>query len=312
MDNEGGFIAVFVIAVAAVTFLHNTGRGLQALKLGEEWLIFLNANARVKEYHWFSPVYQAINTLMFNAAYKVSNYTSAVRYAKELLIIYHAFGDTLNEGRVSFGLGQIYQKQNQFEKAREYYQLAADITRSTGDKQTEAQCYMIIGKLFNSLCEYHKAEDYYKKALTITVSNGDRGSEATIYGNQGTIVQSLGEYNRAEEYYKKALAIRKEIGDRKGEATDYGNLGIIKSQGKYEKATKYIERALLIRKEIGDRKGEASDYGNLATLFHLFSLLHLCFCPSTVTLMAVSLEASLTSASFSGFAIIQHFFPFGK
>ncbi|XP_022810481.1 uncharacterized protein LOC111347506, partial [Stylophora pistillata] len=167
MDNQDEWM---VIVLTIVAFFLNTGRGLQATKLGEEFLIFLTSNARIKEYHLF---YEEINLLMFDAAYKVSNYTSAERYAKELLIIYHTSGDTLREGRVSLVLGMIYQKQNKFERAREYYQKAAVVTRSTGDKQTEALCYMMIGKLFNSLCEYHKAEEYYKKALTITVSNGD-------------------------------------------------------------------------------------------------------------------------------------------
>ncbi|XP_022784317.1 tetratricopeptide repeat protein 28-like [Stylophora pistillata] len=285
MDNEEGLM-VSAIVFGVVAYLLNTGRGLQAMKLGKECLIFLTSKARIKEYHWF---YGAINLLMFDAAYKVSNYTSAERYAKELLIIYHASSDTLKEGRLSLVLGQIYQKQNEFEKAREYYQKAADITRSTGDKQTEERCYIMIGNLFNSLCEYHKAEEYYKKALTITVSNGERDREATIYGNLalavrkeigdregeaadygnlGTLFHSLGDYKKAQEYTEKALAIRKQIGDRKGEATGYGNLGtLFQSFGEYKKAQEYTEKALAIRKEIGDREGEAADYGNLGTLF---------------------------------------------
>lgn len=108
MDNEGGLM-VSAIVYVVVTYLLNTGLGLQAMKIGEEWLIFPTSNARVKEYHWFSLVYQVTNRLMFNAAYKVSNYTSAERYAKELVIIHHASGDTLKEGELSLKLEQIYQ-----------------------------------------------------------------------------------------------------------------------------------------------------------------------------------------------------------
>ena len=37
-----------------------------------------------------------------------------------------------------------------------------------------------------------------------------------------------------------------------------------------------------------------------------------CFCPCTVTLMDVSLNASPTLSSLAGFAMIQHFLSFGK
>ena len=37
-----------------------------------------------------------------------------------------------------------------------------------------------------------------------------------------------------------------------------------------------------------------------------------CFCPCTVTLMDVSLKASLTLSSLAGFEMIQHFLSFGK
>ena len=272
MDNveEFGTISSMLIGVDVATFLLNTGRGLQAMMLGEACLIFLKSKELEKKTCFL--FIRTIKMIMFNAACMASSYTSAERYAKELLVMYHASSDTIVEERtiniITFELGKIYQIQNEFEKAKQYYQRAIDLTKSTADKETEAKCYLALGGLSYSRSEYHKAKRCYEKAVAITVSYGDRIREAIIYGNLGRVVQSLGEYDKAEKYYKKALEIRKKTGDREEEANDYGNLGtLFYSLGEYEKAKEYIERALAIRKEIGDRKGEATDYGNLGTLF---------------------------------------------
>ena len=268
MDNVEELIETFsmVIGLVVATFLLNTGRGLQAMMLCEECLNFLKSD-ELKSRTRFQ-IIMAVYTLMLQAACMASNYTSAERYAKELLDMYHASGDTIEEGKMTFKLGKIYESQNEFEKAKQYYQKAIDMTKCTADKKIEAKCYLAMGNISYSRSEYHKAKKYFENALAITVSYGDRIREATIYGNLGTVVQSLGEYDKAEEYYKKALEIRKKTGDREGEAADYGNLGtLFHSLGEYQKAKEYTEKALAVRKEIGDRKGEAADYGNLGTLF---------------------------------------------
>ena len=269
MDNveEFGTISSMLIGLEIATFLLNTGRGLQAMMLGEACLIFLKSKELEKKTCFL--FIRTIKMIMFKAACMASSYTSAERYAKELLDMYHASGDTIEEGKMTFKLGKIYESQNEFEKAKKYYQKAIDVTECTADKQTRGKCYFAMGHLSYSRSEYHKAKKYFENALAITVSYGDRIREATIYGNLGTVVQSLGEYDKAEKYYRKALEIRKKTGDREGEAADYGNLGtLFHSLGEYEKAKEYTEKALAIRKEIGDRKGEAADYGNLGTLFH--------------------------------------------
>ena len=268
MDNVEELMETFsmLIGLVVATFFLNTGRGLQAVMLGEECLNFLKSDELESKTRF--RLIMEIYTLMFQAACMASNHTSAERYAKELLDMCHASGDTIEEGKMTFKLGKIYEGQNEFEKAKQYYQKAIDMTECTADKQTRGKCYFAMGHLSYSRSEYHKAKRYFENALAITVSYGDRIREATIYGNLGTVLQSLGEYGKAEKYYKKALEIRKKTGDREGEAADYGNLGtLFQSLGEYEKAKEYTEKALAIRKEIGDREGEAADYGNLGTLF---------------------------------------------
>ena len=94
MDNVEELMATFsmVIGLVVATFFLNTGRGLQAVTLGEECLIFLKSN-ELKKKTCFQ-ITMGINMLMFKAACMASNHTSAERYAKELLDMCHASGDT--------------------------------------------------------------------------------------------------------------------------------------------------------------------------------------------------------------------------
>ena len=215
MDNVEELMATFsmVIGLVVATFFLNTGRGLQAVMLGEECLNFLKSDELESKTRF--RLIMEIYTLMFKAACMASNHTSAERYAKELLDMHHASGDTIEEGKITLTLGKIYQSQNEFEKAKQYYQKAIDVTECTADKQTREKCYFAMGHLSYSRSEYHKAKKYFENALAITVSYGDRIREATIYGNLGTVLQSLGEYGKAEKYYKKALEIRKKLATEK-------------------------------------------------------------------------------------------------
>ena len=152
MDNVEELMATFsmVIGLVVATFFLNTGRGLQAVMLGEECLIFLKSNELKKKTCLLFTM--GINILMFKAACMASSYTSAERYAKELLDMYHASGDTIEEGKITLILGKIYQSQNEFEKAKQYYQKAIDVTECTADKQTGAKCYFAMGHLSYLLC----------------------------------------------------------------------------------------------------------------------------------------------------------------
>ena len=163
MNNVEKVMVTFPMSVGftVVTFLVNTGRGLQAMMLGEECLISLKSD-KLESKTGFK-LTKAINAIMLDVAFTASNYTSAERYAKELLDMYHASGDTFEEGRITFKLGEIYQHQKEFKKAKQYYQKAVDMTKCNADKKTEAKCYLAMGNLSYSRSEYHKAKRYYER-----------------------------------------------------------------------------------------------------------------------------------------------------
>ena len=270
MNHLDCVFQVICVGFAIASFLLNTGRGIKAIEVSKECLIFLNHKVlRKEEGQFVDLVTIAIYEIIFIAYCFIPDYTNAIKHGNQLLDIYYECGKTgEDEGILLLTLAMIYEKLFKYVEAEKLYEKAISITREFGDRKGEAAAFGNLAVIFSSLGEYYKAKEYLWKALAITIEIGDRAREASCYGNLGNVCLSLGEYGKAKEYLEEALAIRIEIGDKKGEAADYGNLGnIFLSRGEYDKAREYHEKALEIRIEIGDRKGEAADYGNLGNIF---------------------------------------------
>ena len=256
------------IGLVVATFLLNNGRALKAIQICKECLIYLSKEVLKTEAQLVNSIKIGIYQRMFEAYCLLPDYTNAIKYGRELLVMYRECGETVEEGNISIRLANIFERQCKYAEARELYKRAINIMEEIGNRKSEVYAYVQFGIMSFHLGDYAKAKANFGKALAITIDIGDKAGEAAVYGNLGTVFRSLGEYDKAKEYHEKALAIRIEIGDRAGEAADNGNLGtVFNSIGEYDKAIEYHEKALAIRIEIGDRVGEAADYGNLGTVF---------------------------------------------
>ena len=268
MNNLEDILQVICVGWVVATFLLNTGRGIKAIEVCKECLIFQNKKLPKKEYKVFNLVNIAIYKTLCKAYCFVNDYTNATKYAWKLLDIHHGCGETAREGDITLTLANMYEQQFKYAEARELYKSATKIMREIKNRNGQAFSHGKCGIMSYFLGDFGKAKENLEKALAIRIEIGDRKGEATDYGNLGAVFKSLGEYGKAKEYFEKALAIRIKIGDRSGQAVDYGNLGtVFKSLGEYGKAKEYFEKALAIRTKIGNRPGQAADYGNLGTVF---------------------------------------------
>ena len=273
MDNVEELTATFsmVIGLVVATFFLNTGRGLQAVMLGEECLNFLKSDELEAKTRF--RLIMEIYTLMFEAACMASNHTSAERYAKELLDVCHASGDTIEEGKMTLKIIFIMEINMLMFKAacmaQRYAKELLEMYHASGDTIEEGKITLTLGKIYQSQKEFEKAKQYYQKAIDVTECTADKQTKAKCYFAMGHLSYLRSEYHKAKKYFENALAITVSYGDRIKEATIYRNLGtVVQSLGEYDKAEKYYKKALEIKKKTGDREGEAADYGNLGTLFH--------------------------------------------
>ena len=266
MNSTENILYSIFIGIAVATFLLNTGRGVKTIELCKECLVLVNIKEIEEQY--VKLLSKVIYGIMFDAYCRIPDYTNAIKYGRELLMVFSELGEKVIEGKFTMILANIYKHLYKYAESKELYGKAICISIQNGDKTGEANAYRKFGILSYCVREYGKAQEYIEKSIAIRMEIGDREGQAADYGNLANVFQSLGEYGKAQKYIQKALAIIMEIGDRKGEATCYGNLGtVFQSLGEYAKAQEYIEKALPIRMEIGDRKREAADYGNLGTVF---------------------------------------------
>ena len=267
MKNIGDFIYMGVSIIVAF-FLLNTGRGLKGIQLFNECLILLNNIDPKEEEELAKLLKTVIYRGIFDGYCLIPDYTNAVKYGKELLVIYRECGETVGEGNLTLDVAEIHEKKCEYAEAQELLKKAIPILREKSNRKGEGTAYGKLGHISYCFGQYAQAREYFEKALTISVEIGDRRKEAVAFTNLRVVFQSLGEYAQAKEYHGKALTITVEIGDKKEEATALGNLGnVFQLLGDYTEGIEYHQKALAINMEIGNRRGEASSYESLSSFF---------------------------------------------
>ena len=111
-----------VIALLVALFLRNSDRIQKAVEIWNECLVFLN-----------NQIYKAIYSVLFTAYRRISDYKSAERYGRKLLVLLSESGDLAIEGDVSMALAEIVESQNRFTDAKELYKKAVNIKRLAGE-----------------------------------------------------------------------------------------------------------------------------------------------------------------------------------
>ena len=164
------------VGLAIATFLLNTGRIPVAIELLKECLFIVRNvyKTKGKENCSIRIMYQAVCSTMFRAYEFISDHTSAIECGRKMLVLLRDGDERRKEGILSFKLGQFYEQQNKYEKAKEFYMNGLRVSTETRDKKLEGACHVNLGTVFRSLGKYDKAEEFHKKALKIHTRIGDK------------------------------------------------------------------------------------------------------------------------------------------
>ena len=103
-------IAFINIAFLVALFLLNSDRTQKAIEICSECLILLNGTDQNSKDQFDSALlqfYSDIYTILFSAYRHISDYISAERYGRKLLVLYSESGDLVKEGDVSLALAEI-------------------------------------------------------------------------------------------------------------------------------------------------------------------------------------------------------------
>ncbi len=138
-----------------------------------------------------------------------------------------------------------------------------------------------IGYLYNTQNNYPKALEYYFKSLKIDEELGGKITFSAGLGNVGNIYADWAEefksknrtksdslYSLAFSYYFKGLHIAEEIGNKERISLWYGKIGYsYNEQGKYDQAQIYYLKSIKLSEEEGNKKRMVTTLSNLASLY---------------------------------------------
>lgn len=166
-------------------------------------------------------------------------------------------------------IGLIYEANNNYTKALEYYSNAILASKKAGDQQLIAQSLHNIGNIYESQGDYTKALDYFERALKVKEEIGDKKNIALTLNNIGLVYQAKGDYSKALELYFKVLKTCGEFGKQQSTANALLNIGnIYYAQLEDQQALNYYERSLQVAQEIsGGGKIIAGLYINIANVY---------------------------------------------
>jgi CHAT domain-containing protein/Tfp pilus assembly protein PilF len=154
-------------------------------------------------------------------------------------------GDTLEQARTLYSIGEAQRSLGQFQDAIVNYDQAIQLQRSLGDRRGEAYSLNGVAYCNHTLGNLDVALHYYEESLRNRESQNDLINVASSLNNIAGVYAVRGDPLRSLEYYNRALEMRLSIDDRAGAArTRLGLAYVFQSVGESQKALEAYELAL--------------------------------------------------------------------
>lgn len=205
----------------------------------------------------------------------LENHLSALKIKEELVEQAEKSNDPVqlkeskNSVAKSFNnIGMVYDSQNNFSKALQYYGQALKIQEELGDKNGVASDLNNIGNVYRSEKNYFKALEYFLKCLKIMKETGNKSGIESSLANLGNVYNSQKNYSKALEYDIQSLEIAKELNDKYAITVSLNNLGLVNENlGHNEKALEFLNQGLASAKEMGSKEWIKISYEALSDLY---------------------------------------------
>ncbi len=198
---------------------------------------------------------------------------NALAKYEEALSLYQSAGNGQGRAITLVGIGKVYIRLGQGQKALGYLIEALSLSQSLNDIDVESQVSLSLGVVYSSLGEPHKALDCLNRALKLFRDRGDRGNEIGTLDSIGLAHSELGEYQKALDYYNQVLSLIRASGQREAEASPASrfrevsvlhNIGYAyASLGDYREALEYMGQVLALNRAAKYPYGEAYALHNI-------------------------------------------------
>lgn len=165
--------------------------------------------------------------------------------------------------------GQALSAQGEGDAARPVLEKA--LISAQEDKRLRADCLRELGNVANRQADYDRAVPLYQQSLELARELGDRRGESATLNNWASIEWELGDLTAARAHYEQALALYRALGNRLGEARALNNLSnVLADQGDLAGSLAFSRQTLEIHREMGNPRAQCAALQNLgATYFVL-------------------------------------------
>ena len=141
------------------------------------------------------------------------------------LVDQHAKKDTLYLNDL---LALAIQTRNfDFEKARDYFAEAIDLSRKLSHPKFEIRSLNGMGICFGMQEKNAEAIRYFNEAVQLALDNNYLQHAGDTYNSLGIVYKNMGDYPSSLMYCNRSLQLYDSLGDEYGVASAYSNMGIL-------------------------------------------------------------------------------------
>lgn len=167
------------------------------------------------------------------------------------------------------GLGTVYEKNDEPQKAVSSYLKAVEMCESMNMRTRMSWHYLNVGNSFLAINQEENAELYFKKAIRSTDDNSQH-TRASAYANLGYCYSRNQKYEQALELYSRAEQLYKE--KKEDDYFNFANIELWRADvqealGRRKKALKHYFSAL-------DHAKKATDYRQLSAILKEIASFH--------------------------------------
>lgn len=161
-------------------------------------------------------------------------------------------------------LGEVAQKQGNYDRAKAFYDEGLTLAREIQDAERISALLTNLGWVTSKRGEFALAEDYLQEGLTLARQIDHHERISDLLELLGSIAGSRGDYAQSEAFLQDGLKLARQVGDRERICSLLINLGATAGeQGNYRQAEEYFQEGLTIARQIGHREWISALLGNL-------------------------------------------------
>lgn len=177
-------------------------------------------------------------------------------------------GNTSEKAALYSGLGSIYDRKGQNEKALQYYKDALELYQKSGERENYLHQLINIGIVLRVMGKYGESLEYLMEALKTGRQANDTSAIVESLLAMGFIYAFVEKYEDALRCQQEALEIYKQSNDLWGIARIHNDMGVTYSiAGELDSALSQHQAALKIRLKLNDNYNTFASFLYLGEIF---------------------------------------------